>query len=397
MTSQVGSTDLTDLSLFADGPPFEVFRTLRECAPVHWNASAAGPGFWSLTRYADIEAASRDWRSFSSERRGVTIEEGSVFPAEMQQFTFVMMDPPRHVKHRSIVHQVFTPRVIREHEPRMRAVIAGLLDDFVAHGGGDFVEDVAVDFPLVVIAEILGVPAADRRRLFGWTNMFADTSITPEQGQQLMLEMGMYVMGLVAERREHPTDDLLSALIHAEVDGERLTDVEVIAHFGQLMAAGNETTRNALSGGLLALLQRPEQLELLRAEPELVPDTVEEVLRWTSPVLYQARTATRDLEISGVPIKEDDLVVLWFAAGNRDPSVFGDPEVFDVRRGAGERQMAFGGFGRHFCLGSQLARAELRIAFEEVLRRVPDARQAGPVVRETSNVFNWIRHLPLSL
>lgn len=387
--------DLTDLSLFADGPPMDVFAALRDRAPVHWNESASGTGFWSLTRYADIQAASKDWRTFSSQRRGVTIEQGSVFPAEMQELAFVMMDPPGHVKHRSIVHQVFTPRVVREYEPHMRRVVNELIDGVIERGECDFVEDIAVDFPLIVIAGILGVPIEDRRRLFEWTNMFADTGISPEQGTQLMTDMAVYVMGLVARRRQDPRDDLLSALIAAEVDGERLNDLEVTAHFAQLMAAGNETTRNGMAGGLLALMNHPDQRARLLADPSLIDGAVEEILRWHTPVIYQARTATRDVEIEGVPVAEDDLVVLWFASGNRDGRVFADPDTFDVTRAA-ERQMAFGAGGRHFCLGNQLARYELRIAFEEILRRMPDTELTGPVVRQPSNTFNWLRRVPVA-
>ena len=391
----LAALDLTDLSLFADGPPMDVFAAMRAQAPVHWNGSASGTGFWSLTRYADIQAASKDWMTFSSPRRGVTIEEGSVFPAEMQQLAFVMMDPPGHVKHRSIVHQVFTPRVVREYEPHMRRVINELIDGVIESGECDFVEDIAVDFPLTVIAGILGVPVEDRRKLFEWTNMFADTSISAEQGTRLMMEMAVYVMGLVAQRREDPRDDLLSALIAAEVDGERLTDLEVTAHFAQLMAAGNETTRNGMAGGLLALMRFPDQRARLLADPGLIDGAVEEILRWHTPVVYQARTATRDVEIGGVPIAEDDLVVLWFASGNRDERVFADPSSFDVAR-EGDKQMAFGAGGRHFCLGNQLARYELRIAFEEILRRMPDTELAGTVVRQPSNTFNWLRHVPIT-
>jgi cytochrome P450 len=381
--------DLTDLTLFDQGPPHETFRRLREEQPVHWNRSSAGgssTGFWSVTRYDDIERASKDWETFSSQRRGVTIAEGAVFPAALEQFVFVMMDPPAHVKHRAIVHKVFTPRAVAAHEPEIRRVITELVDGVIERGECDMVEDVA---------DMLGVPSEDRRKLFHWTNMFADTSVTPEAGQQLVAEMGGYVGGLVAERRAKPRDDLLSRLIEAQVDGERLTDFEVTAHFAQLMAAGNETTRNSLAGGLLALQEYPDQRQALIDDPSKIPGAVEEILRWHTPVMYQARTATRAVELCGAEIEEDQLVVLWFVSGNRDPRAFHDPDHFDVHRAQG-KQMAFGAGGRHFCLGNQLARFELRVALEEILRRMPDLRVTGPVVREPSNVFHWIRRMPVA-
>lgn len=390
--------DLTDLNLFRHGPPHETFRRLRDEQPVHWNRSSPGgssTGFWSLTRYEHIERASKDWETFSSQRRGVTIAEGAVFPAALEQFVFVMMDPPAHVKHRSIVHKVFTPRAVAAHEPEIRRVITELVDDVIERGECDLVEDIAVDFPLAVIADMLGVPTDDRRKLFGWTNMFADTSVSPADGEQLIAEMGGYVGGLVAERRTHPRDDLLSRLIEAEVDGERLTDFEVTAHFAQLMAAGNETTRNSLAGGLLALQEYPDQRQALIDDPSKIPGAVEEILRWHTPVMYQARTATRAVELGGADIEEDQLVVLWFSSGNRDPRAFTEPDSFDIHRTQG-KQMSFGAGGRHFCIGNQLARFELRIALEEILRRMPDLHVTGPVVREPSNVFHWLRRMPVA-
>jgi len=390
--------DLTDLALFTDGPPLETFRRLRDEQPVHWNRASehgSATGFWSLTRFDDIERVSKDWETFSSQRRGVTITEGTVFPAELEQFVFVMMDPPAHVKHRSIVQKVFTPRAVAAHEPEIRRVISELIDGVIERGECDLVEDIAVDFPLTVIADMLGVPSEDRRRLFEWTNKFADTSVTAEDGTQLIMEMGAYVGQLVADRRRKPREDLLSRLIEAEVDGERLSDFEVTAHFAQLMAAGNETTRNSLAGGVLALTENPDQRQALIDDPSKIPGAVEEILRWHTPVMYQARTATRPVDVGGVRIEEDQLVVLWFASGNRDPRAFEDPDRFDVQRAQG-KQMSFGPGGRHFCLGNQLARFELRVALEELLRRMPDLQVTGPVVREPSNVFHWLRGMPVS-
>lgn len=386
--------DLSRSELFADGPPHETFRRLRDEAPVHWNQSATGRPYWSVTRHADIGRVVRDWETFSSQRSGITIEEGGVFPPEMQQLAFVMMDPPGHSKHRGILQKVFTPKVVRAQEPAIRQVMNDLLDAVMAAGTCDFVDDIAVDFPLTVVADLLGVPQADRRKLFSWTNKFADTTVSPDEGNAMLMEIAGYVMALVAERRGHPREDLLSALIQADIDGEHLSDLEVTAHFAQLMAAANETTRNAMAGGLLALIEHPDQRNRLITDPALIPSAVEEILRWHTPMMYEGRTATRDVELGGQLISEDEFVVLWNVSGNRDERAFPDADVFDVGR-SGEKHLSFGG-GPHFCLGNQLARLELRVAFEILLARVPDIDLAGQVQRQPSSIFNWITSMPVS-
>jgi cytochrome P450 len=390
----MNTVDLSRDDAFADGPPHELFRQLRDESPVHWNASAEGRGFWSVTRYDDIAHAVRDWETFSSQRSGITIQEGGVFPPEMQQLAFVMMDPPAHTKHRGILQKVFTPKVVREQEPEIRKAMNGLVDGIVEAGACDFVEDIAVDFPLLVVADLLGVPHEDRRKLFAWTNTFADTSVTPEQGTAVLMEIATYVMALVADRRASPRDDLVSALIAAEIDGEQLNDLEVTAHFAQLMAAANETTRNAMAGGMLALIDHPDQRAKLIDNPALIGSAVEEILRWHTPMMYEGRTATRDVEIAGQPVREGDFVVLWNVSGNRDERAFPAPDVFDVARND-EKHLSFSA-GRHFCLGNQLARLELRVAFDVLLERLPSLELGGPLVRQPSNIFHWIKAMPVS-
>jgi cytochrome P450 len=389
----MSTVDLSRDDAFADGPPHELFRQLRDESPVHWNASAEGRGFWSVTRYDDIARAVRDWETFSSQRSGITIQEGGVFPPELQQLAFVMMDPPGHTKHRGILQKVFTPKVVREQEPEIRLAMNGLVDRIVEAGACDFVEDIAVDFPLLVVADLLGVPQEDRRQLFAWTNTFADTSVTPEQGTAVLMEIATYVMALVADRRASPRDDLVSALIAAEIDGEQLNDLEVTAHFAQLMAAANETTRNAMAGGMLALIDHPDQRAKLIDDPTLIGSAVEEILRWHTPMMYEGRTATRDVEIAGQPVREGDFVVLWNVSGNRDQQAFPTPDVFDVTRND-EKHLSFSA-GRHFCLGNQLARLELRVAFDVLLERLPGLELAGPLVRQPSNIFHWIKAMPV--
>jgi cytochrome P450 len=387
--------DLNDPRLFADGPPHALFARMRAEAPVLWNRPCAiNDGFWSVTCYADEVAVANDWKTFSSARRGIFLQEEGILPKEFTSFLFSMMDPPDHDKHRAILNKVFTPRAVAAREPDIRGVITGLLDEVIERGECDFVTDIAVQFPLVVTANSLGVPPSDRGKLFDWTNKMADVSLPPEQGLVMMQEMAGYLLGLINERRERPTDDLLSRLIEAEVDGLKLNDIEIVAHFAQLMAGGNETTRNAFAGGLLALMEHPDQRRLLLDDPVLIGGAVEEILRWHTPIMHNVRTATRDTEVHGVRIEEGQRLGLWHVAANRDPAAIADPDVFDVRR-AGVKQLAFGG-GRHFCLGNQLARLELRVAFEETLRRMPDATAAGPAQRFANNTFHWMTSLPVS-
>jgi cytochrome P450 len=390
------AVDLNDLGLWADGPPFETFAQMRDAGPVHWSEPTAGePGYWSVVSHDAIVAVNKDWECFSSARRGITIVDGGILPKDFQNLVFSMIDPPEHRRQRDILQKVFTSRAVAEREQDIRAVAGRLIDDVVEAGACDLVADIAVDFPLTVTANMLGVPHEDRGRLFDWTNIMADTRSGLEAKQQMLAEMGAYVLGLVAERREHPQDDLLSRLIAAEVDGEKLNDLELVAHFAQLMAGGNETTRNAFAGGMLALMEHPDQRQLLIDDPDLIPGAVEEVLRWHTPIIHMARTATCATEVAGQEIEVDDLVVLWHVSGNRDAAAITDPDGFDVTRGRVSHS-SFGGGGIHFCLGNQLARLELRILLEETLRRIPDTELAGPVEREASNTFHWMRAMPVA-
>jgi cytochrome P450 len=264
----------------------------------------------------------------------------------------------------------------------------------IEQGDCDFVTAFADELPLRVTANLLGVPASDRHRLFRWANQMADTELPLEQIFQMFGELTEYVLGLIALRREQPGEDLLTRVIHTELDGERLRDDEIVMHFAQIMAGGNETTRNALAGGMLALMTEPDQRELLLDDPGLMPTAVEEVLRWHTPIMHSTRTATRDTEIAGVPIKEDELVVAWHISAHRDPRANPDPDRFDVARGL-VRHTAFGA-GKHHCIGAALSRLELSMAFTAILRRLPRLEQVGPLTRKPSNTFNWIVGLPVS-
>ena len=387
--------DLNDARLFAEGPPHELFARMRAEAPVLWNRPTAGnDGFWSLTGFDDAVSVINDWKTYSSARRGIFLQEEGILPKEFTKFLFSMMDPPDHDKHRMLLTKVFTPRAVAHRENDIRAVIARLLDTVIEQGTCDFVRNVAVEFPLVVTANMLGVPQSDRGRLFDWTNKMADVSLPPEQGLAMMQEMAAYLVELINERRARPTDDLLSRLIQAEVDGQKLNDIEIVVHFAQLMAGGNETTRNAFAGGLLALMENPDQRRALLDDPSLIGSAVEEILRWHTPIMHNVRTANQDVELNGAHIEEGQRLALWHVAANRDPAVVPNPNTFDVGR-TGVKHLSFSG-GRHFCLGNQLARLELRICITETLRRMPDIELAGPVGRFPNNTFHWMTSMPVS-
>lgn len=386
--------DLHDPHVFTDGPPHALFAYMREHVPVHRNpAHGDQDGFWSLTRYDDVVEANKDWETFSSARRGTFLTEGGIVPKEFEPLLFNMMDPPEHNRHRGILQKVFTMRAVANREADVRHIVNRLIDGVIECGHCDFVTDIAVELPLTVTANMLGVPHDDREKLFAWTNLLADTSITLADKTQTIAEIGAYIADLIAVRRRPPTDDMLSHLVQAELDGERLNDLELMAHFIQLMNGGNETTRNAFAGGMHALIEYPEQRAALLADPGLIPNAVDEILRWHTPILHQARTATRDVEIRGIRIAENEKVALWFASANRDPALNPDPDRFDVTR-AHPKHNTFGA-GRHYCLGHHLARLELRVCFEETLRRRPDLELAGPVIKKPNNSFHWMVSMPV--
>jgi cytochrome P450 len=394
----LAKVDLTDLSYFEDGPPHQLFARMRAQASPHWNALTGDePGFWSFTRFADIQAISRDPATFSSARGGVFATLRGAAPVEVLREVILGMDPPHHTKIRSIVQAVFTPKLIRQKEDEIRSTVTALIDDVIEKGACDFVDDIAVELPLRVIADMLGVPQKDRRQLFEWTNTLSLAAATanPELGLSALVDIGGYLTGTIAERRANPGDDLVSKMLMAEVDGESLTDSEVSLFFGLLMFAGNDTTRNTTSGGMRALMENPGELQKLVGNPDGIPNAVEEMLRWVTPVIYFTRVAQCDTEVHGHPIREGERVAMWYSAGSRDPAMNDDPERFDVSRQKPPHQ-AFGGGGPHFCLGNPLARLELRVLFEELIRRVPDMQIAGPVTRLTSNFSNELQSMPVS-
>lgn len=407
MTTDLSPADinLADPDFFRTGDVHRAWTVLRREAPVHWNPGSDGiPGFWSITRYHDVLAISRDPETFIS-GRGIAMFTNPEDPELAAGFgkSMITTDPPRHVRLRRLVNKGFTPRQVAALEPAVREVVTAILDEIAGRGECDFVTDVAAELPLAVICDMMGVPRSDARYMFELTNRTLGSDDPEYQtaagdARNTMVaargEMFQYFAKLVEERRGQRRDDLISVLVDADIDGDRLTDEEILFFCFLLIVAGNETTRNAISGGLLALLQHPDQLERLRADTQVVmPTAVEEIVRWTSPVMHMVRTATRDVEIRDTPIKAGERVIMWYPSANRDEEVFKAPFEFDVTRNPNEH-LAFG-IGEHFCLGAGLARLEIRVMFEELFRRLRDIELASDPERLRSTFIGGIKHMPI--
>jgi cholest-4-en-3-one 26-monooxygenase len=391
--------DLTDKDTFVHGVPHDWFASLRRDAPVFWHEEEDGPGFWCVTRYDDVVTVNRDNQIFSSSRGAVFMWDLPESALEQQRLMMLNMDPPMHTRYRRLVNKGFTPRMVSELETKARERARAILDKVTPRGECDFVVDVAAELPLQVIADVLGVPQEDRHKMFDWSNRMVGSDdpeygVTEEEAQLASMELFAYANKLAEEKRGEAGQDLISILSDAEVDGERLTQLEIDLFFMLLTVAGNETTRNQVSHGLLALLEHPDQLERLRANRELLPGAVEEMLRWASPVMHFRRTATEDLILGGQAIAAGDKIVIWYVSANRDEKVFDDPMRFDIERSPNEH-VAFGGGGPHFCLGANLARMEIRVLFDELLDRWSHLELAGEPTRLRSNFINGIKHIPL--
>lgn len=391
--------DLYDPDVYVRGVPHDALRHLRREHPLFWHAreAAGGPGYWAVTRYDDIVRIGKDAETFSSARGGTNIQDYPPEDLSVIQLLMLNMDPPQHLKFRKLVRDGFAPRMIARMEPRIREICRDIVDRIARQGECDFVRTLSAELPLQVIAEMLGVPQEDHHKVFDWSNRligFDDPEFQTslEDGKVAAAEMWMYANEL-AQARKDRGEDLVSVLLAAEVDGERLTEMEFDSFFLLLAVAGNETTRNLLSGGMLALIEHPDQRARLLADPSLLPTAVEEMLRWVTPVMYFRRTVTRDVELRGQLIREGQKVALYYNSANRDEAVFPDPDRFDVGRTPNDH-LAFG-VGQHFCLGANLARLEIRLFFEELLRRLPDLELAGPVRRLRSNFINGIKEMPV--
>jgi cholest-4-en-3-one 26-monooxygenase len=390
--------DLSDPETFVAGVPHDAFRRLRRENPVSWQPEKNGTGFWSITKYDDLQRCSRNHRVFSSGRKGCFMFDSPPDDLERMQLMMVNMDPPRHTKLRGIVNKGFTPVRMKALEPHVREVCKKIVDNVARRGECDFVTQIAAELPLQVIAELLGVPLEERQMVFDWSNRligFDDPEFqtSMEDGKIAAAEMYVYANQLAATRRQRPLDDLTSVLMDAEVEGEKLSELEFDLFFLLLAVAGNETTRNLISGGMLKLIENPREYARLVADRSLVPTAVEEMLRMVSPVMHFRRTATQDIEVGGRHFREGDKVIFWYVSANRDEDVFADPDRFDAARTPNDH-LAFG-IGQHFCLGANLARLEIRIMFEELLGRLGDIELAGPLRRLRSNFINGIKSMPV--
>jgi cholest-4-en-3-one 26-monooxygenase len=399
-TMTLEDVNLADPGNFVAGVPHEMFEVLRREAPV-WFHPRAGDveGFWCIVKYADLVELSRDPGHASSALGGITLHDGSPEDLEMQRQMMLMMDPPMHTKLRLLVNKGFTPRMIGKLEDHIRDVARSIVDGVSARGECDFVVEVAAELPLQVIVEMMGVPDGDRHKIFEWSNRLIGSedpeyNVSRDEAIGAATEMFMYSAELAAAKRKNPGDDIISTLLQAEVEGNKLTDTEFNLFFQLLAVAGNETTRNLISNGMHFLFQHPDQRAKLAADRSLLPSAIDEMLRYASPVMYMRRTAPEEFELRGQTIKAGDKIALWYISANRDEDVFEDPHRFDITRSPNE-YVAFGGGGPHFCLGANLAKLEIRVMFEELLDRVPDIELAGDVQRLRSNFINGIKHMPV--
>ncbi len=406
-------TDTTDLEnelvvereTWADGPPHELFERLRKGCPVHWSSHIPEwpdeAGYWSVTTADDIHDVSRDWQTYSSARGGITMATG-VFPVELVQAMFIGMDPPKHDRLKALFQAGFTPKRIAAHEDSIRAIAVRVLDRLEGRETCDLVTDVAQPIVSRVIGSFMGIPEEDDAI---WASLMnaalgaGDPDLNP-RGIEGIVENEIPEIfercgKLIAARREQPTDDLTSVLVHAEVDGEKLEEHEIVMGFFLLVAAGNDSTKATYCSGMRALMDHPEERQKLLDDPSLIPSAVEEALRMFPAFAHFRRTATRDVELGGKQIREGEKVVLWYVSSNRDETRYEDPHRFDVERNP--EHQAFGAGGRHFCLGTALARLELRVMFEETLRRYPEMSIAGRTAVAESPFINQLKTLPVRL
>lgn len=390
----IGGVDLADAGTYQAGMPYQAFELLRQRAPVAWHPGKDGPGFWALTAYDDILAVSRDSTTWSSQRTGVNFDVPSPEESDWLGMMMLTMDPPRHTALRGLVSRGFTPRQVGKLTAHLADMARRIVDDVVERGECDFANDVAGALPSYVIAELLGIPLADGRRLYELTEILNAGHIGDPQSNDAKLQMFEYAAALASQKRATPGDDIATALLQAEIDGQRLTDLEFNLFFVLLLNAGGDTTRNLIAAGTLALIEHPAEQARLRADPALLPTAIEEMLRYVSPVTAFIRTATKDTELRGTTIAEGDRVAMFYPSANRDEQHFRDPNRFDVGRDPNPH-LAFGGGGTHFCLGASLARAEAGAILPEVLARMNHLELDGPVLRAASTVINGIGSMPV--
>jgi cytochrome P450 len=407
----LANVDVASPKVYAEGVPHETLAALRAHDPVHWHPwPGTRDGFWLLSKHSDVVAVGKEPEAFSSQLGHIALEDREPDALAARQ-SLIETDPPEHTRLRKLVSYAFTRSKVKEYEDYTRTIARDLLGRAIARGEFDFVTEVSEPLPITVLISILGLPKEDAPLLIELTSEMAaatdpeyrpDPAKYPTDVDPRLLPFGTpaawhvfeYGRKMGEERRRNPTDDLVSRLVHAEVDGECLTDTEYSNFFELFIFAGNETTRTGISQGALALMEHPDELDRLAGDPSLMPTAVDEILRYGTPIIYFRRTATRDTEIRGVPIKAGDRVALWYLAANYDEEVFADPHRFDVGRQPNPH-VTFGRGGPHFCLGSFLARLEIRVLLEEILGRNVRFELTGPPVRLSSNFINGFKSLPV--
>jgi cholest-4-en-3-one 26-monooxygenase len=403
--SRIEDILVIDRPLWEDGPPHEVFKRLRGQCPVHWSSTIPEypeePGFWSITKAEDVQKVSRDWRTYSSELGGVTAAT-NIFPLELMRAMFIGMDPPKHDRLKMLFQAGFTPRRIAAHEPAIRQIAVDVLESLDGRDTCDLVTEVAQPVVARVIGSFMGIPPEEDAI---WANLMnsvlgaGDPDLNPDDIQGMLQkdipEIFERCREMIAERRERPTEDLTSVLVHAEIDGQKLEEHEIVMGFFLLVAAGNDSTKATYCSGMRALIEHPDQRQLLLDDPSLISSAVEESLRMYPAFAHFRRTATTDAELDGQQIKQGDKIVMWYVSSNRDESRYEDPDRFDVTRNP--EHQAFGAGGRHFCLGAALARLELNVLFEETLKRYPAMELNGTPVYAESPFINQLKTLPVRL
>jgi cytochrome P450 len=419
ISAVVDQINFLDLGMFERGEAHEAFRVLRREAPVHWNpGNDELKGFWSLVKYSDILFVSSHPMQFSSAKgiNGPGLRDPENNPNAISQpggVSIITMDPPRHVKMRRLVNKGFTPRAVNAMEPTIRDIARTLMDRLADKDRCDFVLEVASQLPLAVICGLMGIPEPDWPLMFQLTNQTLGAA-DPEYQAEIMpegergtitastrtgldgrLKMTAYFADLLKERRKAVGEDLVSILLESEVDGERLNEDDILAFCFLLVLAGNETTRNAISGGLQVLCEHPSERARLQADMSLIDSAVDEILRWTSPLHHMSRRTMEDMEIRGQLLRKNDAVLMWYPSANRDEEVFDDPYRFDISRSPNDH-LAFG-HHEHFCLGAGFAKKEIRVMFEELFARYPNIQLDGPPARLRSNFINGIKRMPVTL
>jgi cholest-4-en-3-one 26-monooxygenase len=398
VTDSLADIDVYSLDQYIGAVPHDQFRRLRAEAPIFKHNDPESPnGYWALTAHADVVFVSRNPELFSSQEKTAMINEYGQEQIDQQRLFMLNQDPPQHTRTRSLVNRGFTPRMIARLEERIQETCDDIVATAVSKGEGDFVTLCAAELPLIVIAELMGVPLEDRHKVFDWSNRMVggedpEYGVTEEERFNAAGEMWAYASALAEEKRKDIKDDIVSKLISPDEAGNVLSELEFDLFFMLLAVAGNETTRNAISGGMQALIEHPEQWAKLQADPSLIPAAADEIVRWVTPVNMFRRTAMSDVEVGGVQIRAGEKVVIYYTSANRDESVFTDPDIFDVAREPNPH-VGFGGGGPHFCLGRHLAKLELECLFRALITQCDHIELVMGPRRLRSNFINGIKEM----